>query len=57
MSRVNAVLAWLLVVLGAIVIVRTVAGGVGGGLGLLLGALLLLAGGLRLYLNRSMSRH
>jgi hypothetical protein len=54
MSRVNVVLAWLLVVLGAIVIVRTVAGGVGGGLGLVLGALLLLAGGLRLYLNRSM---
>jgi hypothetical protein len=56
MSRVNAVLAWLLVALGAIVVVRTIAGGVGGGLGLLLGALLLLAGGLRLYLNRSMRR-
>jgi hypothetical protein len=56
MSRVNVVLGWLLVLLGAIVIVRTVAAGVGGGLGLLLGALLLLAGGLRLYLNRSLGR-
>lgn len=56
MSRVNQVLAWLLVLLGAIVVVRTVVGGVGGGLGLLLGALLFLAGGLRLYLNRSMRR-
>ena len=50
------VFAWLLIVLGAIVIVRTVAAGVGGGLGLLLGALLILAGGLRLYLQRSTRR-
>ena len=49
-------LAWLLIVLGLIVIVRTVAAGVGGGLGLLLGALLALAGALRLYLQRS-TRH
>jgi hypothetical protein len=49
-------LAWLLIVLGLIVIVRTVAAGVGGGLGLLLGALLVLAGALRLYLQRS-TRH
>ena len=56
MSRVNVVLAWLMIVLGAIVIVRTIVAGVGGGRGLLLGALLLLAGGLRLYLNRSMRR-
>lgn len=49
-------LAWLLIVLGLVVIVRTVAAGVGGGLGLLLGTLLLLAGGLRLYLNRTMRR-
>jgi Flp pilus assembly protein TadB len=49
-------LAWLLIVLGVIVIVRTVAAGVGGGLGLILGALLLLAGVLRLYLNRSLRR-
>ena len=35
------------------VIVRTVAAGVGGGLGLVLGVLLVLAGGLRLYLHRA----
>ncbi len=45
-------LSWLLVVLGLAVIVRTIAAGVGGGLGLLLGTLLVLAGGLRLYLSR-----
>jgi hypothetical protein len=49
---VTVVLSWLLVVLGLAVIVRTIAAGVGGGLGLLLGALLVLAGGLRLYLSR-----
>jgi hypothetical protein len=49
-------LAWLMIVLGAAVIVRTVAAGVGGGLGLILGALLLLAGAIRLYLNRSLRR-
>ena len=45
-------LSWLLIGLGLAVIVRTLAAGVGGGLGLLLGALLVLAGGLRLYLSR-----
>ena len=49
-------LAWLMIVLGAAVIVRTVAAGVGGGLGLILGALLVVAGALRLYLNRSLRR-
>jgi hypothetical protein len=49
---VTVALSWLLVLLGAVVIVRTIAAGVGGGLGLLLGALLVLAGGLRLYLSR-----
>jgi hypothetical protein len=49
---VTVALSWLLVGLGVAVIVRTVAAGVGGGLGLLLGALLVLAGGLRLYLSR-----
>lgn len=44
-------LSWLLVVLGAAIVVRTVAAGVGGGLGLLLGVLLLIAGALRLYLH------
>jgi hypothetical protein len=52
----SVALGWLLIVLGVIVIVRTVAAGVGGGLGLILGALLLLAGVLRLYLNRSLRR-
>jgi hypothetical protein len=42
----------LLVGLGLAVLVRTVAAGVGGGLGLLLGTLLVLAGVLRLYLGR-----
>lgn len=45
-------LSGLLIVLGAIVIVRTLDEGVGGGLGLLLGALLVLAGALRLYVSR-----
>ena len=41
-----------MIALGVGVIVRTVALGVGGGVGLLLGALLVLAGALRLYLSR-----
>jgi hypothetical protein len=49
------VLSGLLVALGVAIIIRTIAAGVGGGLGLLIGALLILAGGLRLYLGR-MSR-
>ncbi|HET8652815.1 MAG TPA: hypothetical protein VFM13_09610 [Gaiellaceae bacterium] len=49
----SAALAWLLIVLGVVVVARTIMAGVGGGLGLLLGALLILAGGLRLYLHRS----
>jgi hypothetical protein len=49
---VTVALSWLLIGLGLAVIVRTIAAGVGGGLGLLLGALLVLAGGLRLYLSR-----
>lgn len=47
-------LAWLMVVLGLVVIVRTVAAGVGGGLGLLLGTLLVLAGVMRVYLERNL---
>ena len=47
-------LAVLLIVLGIAVLVRTVAEGVGGGLGLLLGALLVLGGVLRLYLSRQL---
>jgi hypothetical protein len=42
----------LLVAIGVAIVVRTIALGVGGGLGLLLGSLFVLAGGLRLYLQR-----
>jgi hypothetical protein len=41
-----------MIVLGIVIVVRTIVGGVGGGLGLFLGALLILAGALRLYLSR-----
>ena len=51
-SRVTVALAWVMIALGLAVVVRTLAAGVGGGLGLVLGALLVLAGGLRLYLHR-----
>jgi hypothetical protein len=50
---VSRALALLLVVLGVTVVVRTVLNGVGGGLGLLLGGLLIVAGAARLYLARS----
>jgi hypothetical protein len=50
---VNRALALLLIVLGVAVVARTVLEGVGGGLGLLLGGLLIVAGGGRLYLVRS----
>lgn len=46
------VLSALLIALGVAIIVRTLAAGVGGGLGLLLGSLFVLAGALRLYLQR-----
>jgi hypothetical protein len=46
------VLAVVMILLGLGILVRTIAGGVGGGLGLLLGSLLILAGALRLYLSR-----
>jgi uncharacterized membrane protein YfcA len=45
------ILSALLILLGVGVIVRTIAGGVGGGLGLVLGPLLIVAGVLRLYLS------
>jgi hypothetical protein len=50
-SRVQAtrILSGALVVLGLVLIVETAV--LGGGIGLLLGALFLLAGGLRLYLS------
>jgi hypothetical protein len=43
----------VMIALGVAVVVRTLAAGVGGGLGLVLGVLLMLAGGLRLYLHRA----
>jgi hypothetical protein len=46
------VLALVVVVLGLAIVVRTIAGGVGGGLGLFLGVLLVAAGAGRLYLLR-----
>ena len=46
-------LAWVMIALGVAVVLRTLAAGVGGGLGLVLGVLLVLAGCLRLYLNRA----
>jgi hypothetical protein len=48
----TVVLSALLVVLGVAIIVRTIAAGVGGGSGLLIGALFVVAGGLRFYLQR-----
>jgi hypothetical protein len=48
------VLSVVMIALGIGIIVRTIAAGVGGGLGLLLGALLILAGALRLYLSRGL---
>jgi hypothetical protein len=47
------VLAVVLVALGAAVVARTILAGIGGGLGLLLGAVLIAAGAARLYLTRS----
>ena len=51
----NRAFPLLVIVLGVAVIVRTLAEGVGGGLGLLLGALLIAAGAARLYLARRLS--
>ena len=50
------VLSGVLVVIGVAIIVRTLVEGIGGGLGLLIGALFILAGGGRLYLQRSLNR-
>lgn len=49
---IGVALSGLLVGLGAAIIIRTLAGGVGGGLGLLIGILFVFAGGARLYLLR-----
>ena len=45
-------LAVVVVILGVAVVARTVAAGVGGGLGLLLGGLMIVGGALRIYLLR-----
>jgi hypothetical protein len=50
--RLPVVLAGLTLVLGLAIVARTIAAGVGGGLGLLLGGLLVAAGAARLYLER-----
>jgi hypothetical protein len=49
---ITLVLSSLLVVLGGVIVVRTLAEGVGGGFGLLAGALFIAAGCGRLYLQR-----
>jgi hypothetical protein len=46
-----SVLSGIIVALGAAIIVRTLLEGTGGGLGLLIGALFVVAGGARLYLQ------
>ena len=45
-----AIFALIVLALGVAVVARTVALGVGGGLGLLIGGLMILGGGLRLYM-------
>jgi len=50
-DRLTLAFSVALVGLGLAVLARTLAAGTGGGLGLLLGALFVLAGGLRLYLS------
>ena len=49
--RAARALSVLLIVLGIAVVVRTIALGVGGGLGLLLGGLMIAAGVLRLWMS------
>lgn len=50
-NRATAGLSLLMVGLGLVVIARTIAAGVGGGLGLVLGGMLVAAGALRFYLT------
>lgn len=47
----SLVLAAVVVLMGLLLIARTIALGVGGGLGLLIGGLFVLGGGLRIYLG------
>lgn len=46
------VFSWILLAMGAAIVIRTISLGIGGGLGLLIGGLLILAGALRLYMAR-----
>ncbi len=48
--RAAVILSVAIIVLGVLVVARTLALGTGGGLGLLLGGLMIAAGALRLYL-------
>lgn len=48
--RAKVAFSALIVALGVAIVVRTIALGVGGGLGLLIGGLLVLGGALRLYM-------
>jgi hypothetical protein len=49
---ITLVLSGLIIALGIAIVVRTAAEGIGGGLGLLVGALFILAGAGRLYVQR-----
>lgn len=49
-GRRAVVFSWLLLAVGVVIVVRTISLGVGGGLGLLIGGLLIVAGALRLYM-------
>ena len=51
-TRATQALSVVLLVLGVVLIARTIQSGVGGGLGLLIGGMLVLAGGARLYLSQ-----
>ncbi len=51
------ILAALVVVAGILIVARTIALGVGGGLGLLIGALFILGGGMRLYVGMATWRN
>jgi hypothetical protein len=55
-DAVATALACLVVLLGVALIARTISLGVGGGLGLLIGGLLVIGGGLRLYLLKPWRR-
>jgi hypothetical protein len=52
LARGTVLVSVALVVLGLAIVVRTIAAGVGGGLGLFIGGLLVAAGAARLWLGR-----